>query len=1266
MRGTSFAARRAPYIFLLIILVLFSTGAYRWAFKVNRMKPQAINPVMYPSFTEEDTTTICCSREPYYRLWRTYDWMADGYAPVRQRGLYHRVPMVYVHGNGGSYYCARSLARFVYEANVRQRHNALKGFRAAVKRQLWVETVANESIPKLEEGERVPSWLQQKAEAAVVRQSMPLLATELFSVDYLEESYTQSGPLTIKEARFLNHTLHFLMDGFLRTYHELLEAPEDPVFDSNTLTKDEEREYKRPTPFPVQEVEGEFIMSACTQDAPFPTTDQLCRAATTHVQRFSSLERIRTEVKRVRDNGFWVWAESMGGTVAIVAALFSPQLVAGIVLVGSPTHYPPLFFDVGSTWLFRAVYDASVRHYPLTQLEPKENWERDILPHTSPIQLLENLKKVPSTELSARLSTVSLISINGGALDDIVPSISGYLLRSTPRHGGWLYHKNRTHISPVSAYRRDVSTEMLVGTGMPMDHRGLVYGLQFLQNSADSLVAAALLPDTTPYIGKEEGLPRVDRPRLFPTIAATVPPTRRLEKQEQLLHALSLRDFPSGGYAQQTIMRALNDRVKEVCVSGKEPFDFNTLPVLSETDDNDYYDGSKPLHIMIGFTTYAPEKVHLPDLKLYRNEEQSEIVISEEVQSEAATIFTLPSSRKDGKPVKGRTLMTAVSFRVRRLLKRRREAEMLWPKFCFLVDRDEDETRHHTYFQHDLINVSSFVAKQKERYLGPHYVGNKLQVETQNGYALLTGVDSATLETHLEVEIHKKSRVYPVTIAGSVHSFYLAMRGNSDVALDEPEAQLQFFFGPFDKGRHNYTYSWKAFSVFPENLNSTYLFYTLSDTVERPNVTLGDLGPLSKAIPLGPRFWLWWCYQWPERWLAVFSAYSGIGKLGGSYILLFFTLYFFWGLVEEKFYQKPELRRQQERGFIERRVRRVVSPMMGMILTAVLLEFFAGTWADYALKVCRDPNPPPLTDEAMTERMDFTEKLTLVLMYWLPPQYRECRYSWIRVQSVPVWSAFVEHMATIYLGYVMAALLLVIVLLVDVAMGVVAFPVNRLVLRPVVRRWPTVGVLVLVTLWALPNVYWATHPAFAQPYLTAISVLGAQAVGWLMPATVQPGYSYRWAYKLLAVAAMYPSHFDGLVLSIRNEVLLHNSPEALADPERYLLTTPQYVVHALVQTALAMGYITVFLVLRHEAGVKIMQEAKAKDGVVGDAPYVLGDINRKHRWFRATSYALHRITIYVGLWCTAVAMRRPLEGGLSLIGNMLLLFSVASFLMERW
>ncbi|EPY18302.1 hypothetical protein STCU_10067 [Strigomonas culicis] len=116
----------------------------------------------------------------------------------------------------------------------------------------------------LRTGQRVPEWLQKEAEDAVLTQETPMLGMELYSLDYLEESNTHSAAITMKEVRFLNHSMHTLMSRFLRYFDPLMSTPPKPLRYADQLDEPHGGDTSVALTALLRRTEGEYRRSACS------------------------------------------------------------------------------------------------------------------------------------------------------------------------------------------------------------------------------------------------------------------------------------------------------------------------------------------------------------------------------------------------------------------------------------------------------------------------------------------------------------------------------------------------------------------------------------------------------------------------------------------------------------------------------------------------------------------------------------------------------------------------------------------------------------------------------------------------------------------------------------------------------------------------------------------------------------------------------------------------------------------------------------------
>ncbi|KEG13669.1 hypothetical protein DQ04_00861110 [Trypanosoma grayi] len=1251
--------RRCVWSRLLVFLVFFfltssfTPAALDWALMQRRTSLQAILTRMSPYFVRIHTAP---DTEDYYGLWRYHDFGADAYRQPRTSGI-PAVPIVYVHGNAGSFQDMRSLGRFVGEANVQQRHRRAEYFKEDVKRALF-NIYKQEKRRMPVDGEEIPKDLQQRAEDAVLADT-PLLGAELVGVDFVEESNTHSGILLLKEARFLNYSVHLLLQGLMDHYKEVL-----------THTKGGIRK-KSGDPVPklstVSAVETEYIDSVCQVQEETMQTKSACSIAKEQLDTFSSVERIRRELERVQKEGIWMWTESLGGIVAVFAAVLAPHMYAGLVMAGPPLRYPPLLFDMSCVDYQRVVHNAVMVSYAYSNASKQRDWSKIADARFAPLDLLRNLRNIPSQEIAARMASVSMITIHGGSLEDIVPPRSSFVARSTGRYASSSEHQQLLPKAPPPAGRRDVCTEELRGCGISLTHRGLVYAQQLLDVAGDSLVKAALTPKSGELMGIEPTIPPT-RDRLFPMVVETFPHSLDTHRIEEFHFVNSLNETEGhDGYRKEETSRVLSVTMTNVCVEGRNMLNLQEIPTDEERDSESW----KPLHLFVGATTYIPQDVYLPTLTLV-DAEQNASFPDMEVTSRAATKLHLPIRRKDGEPTEGNVLQTVISFQ---LLQKKRPVSPRWvrPLFCFSVYSTKLTKRHFSFVQHDIIDPLRETASpmaQKEAITAQ--MSGHVSVENYGRFALIRNLDSISMETNMVVRA-KDGVVFPHLICGSFRSFRLAFRGTEGLAMDEPESQLQYFFGPYEEGRETFHYSWRPFHTVPFNLTNIYVAYLLTAD-EQPTINLVDLQMYQSPRWNDHNYWVWRFNQWTMRWMAVLSTYSVSGKFVGCYVLSFLTMYV-------TFYM-PRFVGHRTESQLSLRTLRSVSPVLMVLIVSLGLEYTSSALAKKTMRVCLDDNPPLKKDEELTAMMSLAERLTLMFLYALPPRYEECKYSWIRMQTVPPGDVQIDHMLHLVCAFCFAVLVFLfecaVFALTRIVSFVCQFPFRNRLRRVGISPW------VLGLLWCMPIVMHATIPWMHISITTTVACLVSYCVIWCIPyeVLVAGGPQYRWLCFLLVMLGHLTAHFEGLVLVLRNYFIV--SPVTLRDKERCTTLLEHLEAFAIVQCNLAVVYTTVYLTLRHHSGVVSDVASKKKEVEVTNStgsalcrengtnlkrdqlPYVLGDFGRRYPRFWRLLRICSSLVILLGLWVSLVSLRRPLEGSIALLGVCIMAVYVALVLVRLW
>ncbi|ORC92025.1 uncharacterized protein TM35_000042390 [Trypanosoma theileri] len=1257
-------------VFLVFFLITsaFIPAALDWALVRGRTPLQAILTRMNPHFIHVD---VNAPTEGYYRLWRYHDFSADSYRQPRESEI-PSIPVVYVHGNAGSFQDMRSIGRFVGEANVNERRRRILEFEDNVKMKLFgLYKSEGRQMPK--DGEEIPHDLQRKAEDMVIANT-PILGVELFGIDFLEESNTQSSILLLKEARFLNHSMHRLMQQFLNHYETVLKQPKGSIRretgknDSNLKV--------------VVEAETDYIMSLCSRASHIQKGNSACIAAKKQIRVFSSVERLRREVERVRRDGLWVWTESLGGLVALFATLFAPELYAGLVMAGSPTRYPPLLFDSSCVQFQRVIHDAALPSPSLSlnsSSSVSSQWPQ-LHATGGPHKFLAEVAAASPAVIASRVARIALLNVNGGALEDVVPPRSSALMRTAGRSAASAEHKRRRNEAPPPARRRDISTEELRGCGTPLTHRGLVYARQLLDVAAHSLVQAALSPHSGELLGSEPTLTDT-RERLFPTIVETLPEAQDIYRREEFYFSQTLRKITETGSYRKENNTYAESKFKSICVDGSTLVNIQDIPINEDPDTESWH----ALHLFIGATTYQPEDVLLPELHLMHVKEEK-LVPYTNIHSRAATKLHLPKRRKDSVPIEGSVLNTAVSFQV---LRKNNENSPIWvrPRFCFVVEGTKISNRHFSYIQHDLIDPLHEISTANDHQAAINsQQSEKLSLENHNRFTIIRNVDSMMLETNMFVGVNNRV-IFPHVICGSFRSFRVAFRGTEELAIDEPESQLQYFYGPYEEDRHIFHYSWRPFHETPSNSSNLYLVYVLSNE-ENPNIRLYDFERYENPSWSDFNYLDWWIRQWTMRWMAVLATYSLSGRYAGCYVLVFLTLY-------TVFYTTTFLGNSaSSKGFL-RRIR-TVSPVALVLITGVLLECFGNSLAKNTLSICLSEELPMLSDEGLTSMMSLTEKLTLIFLYALPPRYEACKYSWIRMQTVAPDNLLFEHIMHMICAFCFATILIMIEFGIHCLLWPVSY-ITHFIFKScraeIIRK---IGVCIMIILWCIPISLLFFIPWLHISLIITLTCLFAYSAIWFIPREVQiaNGPHYRWICFVLTMILHLTAHFQGLVLTVRNYFIVPSI--VLKDSERFEPSTEELLTFAVVQCGLIVVYGTVYLTRRHYTGVESYTNVKKKEmkkqNIVmmmkeverekmdvqnsrddnenenENKPsfYVLGDINRQHARFKRLIKTLRFILCLASLWVCMISVRRPLEGSIATVGLCLTGTYITLTLLQLW
>ncbi|EPY18303.1 hypothetical protein STCU_10065 [Strigomonas culicis] len=370
-------------------------------------------------------------------------------------------------------------------------------------------------------------------------------------------------------------------------------------------------------------------------------------------------------------------------------------------------------------------------------------------------------------------------------------------------------------------------------------------------------------------------------------------------------------------------------------------------------------------------------------------------------------------------------------------------------------------------------------------------VYNEYNILSVDGATLVEGVRVSTLETSLQITVSPNFTTFPVVMAGTMHSFFGGLRGSAHIALDEPEPQLQFFYGPYHASP-DFTYSWRPFTTDLKEREETYMIYVIADPAEPPpDVSLASLEMFQGSFTSPVAYFGWLLFEWPERLLSFYASRSATSGHGGSHVALFFAVFLKCGVFYRGFYKdEQELLRRMPR------FTRVLSTrstfIAYLLLLTPILEFAVGLCVSGALEQCLAPESTGLNDDQITALMSWREKLALMLLL-KRPHFASCNWPWFRLQVVPSWSSFFEHMATLYFGFFLTALFYLI-LHVLVTVGALAwFPISRFVLRPLLWQHPRRGVAVFIVLWCIPTVVHLALPVVPRCFITCSPVCASSA-----------------------------------------------------------------------------------------------------------------------------------------------------------------------------
>ncbi|CBH14531.1 hypothetical protein, conserved [Trypanosoma brucei gambiense DAL972] len=1256
---------------LLVLLLsasftlFFAFSAVRWLTTTVRTDLQAILVEAEPTFVEVpfDPPT-----GKFYKLWRYRDNKTDSFRKLQPQA-FPNVPVIYIHGNAGCYQDMRFFGRVVGESVVRlRRYNAIH-YGERVRNKIF-QLYKNEGSELPRAGIQIPKDIQRRAENMVVADT-PMLGVELFAPDFLEESNAHSAIVMAREAMYLNHSVHELFRRFLDHYHDVLKQPPGDLRHAAGGNRSE---------IPVvASVENEYVDSACGTWSEYSPDPSACSTLKKEVAMFSSTERIRQEVQRVEREGIWLWTESIGGVLGVFAALLAPELYAGLVMAGPPLRYSPLLFDLPAVYFQKTIQDAVTVPYANIS-NTQRNWSK-ILAGSSTYELLKNLNSVPHADIAGRLERVSLVSVHGGALEDIVPPRSSHIMRTVSRRSTSPEHQPLLATKPPYAGRRDVCTEELRGCGISLSHRGLVYAVQLLDSAGYYTVVASLTGEAGRLVGVESTLP-VGRERMFPMVLETLSRNSDAYRAEKFRFTTALHYDSENDKYHMTDGRHFMNGLTRLCADGQSTLNLQDLPV-SEDEDTESW---SPLHIFVGATTYEAEEVILPELTLVADEENEEPLSQSNLQVRLATKLHLPYRRKDSNVTEGTVLRTALSFQV---LRRRREQSSLRlrPRFCFFVRNEKVNVSHFALVQHDVIDplreLSSPEVHDATLY---SQLSGDISVEKYGRFSLIRNMRVSQMETSLSLYV-KNRTVYPVTICGSLRSLRVTFRGGEKVALDEPEAQNQYFFGPYGENVSSFTYSWRPFHTTPFNVTNVYVVYVLTPDIQ-PKMDFEDTKMHQSPEWIKPSYWLWRLNYDSLRWMAIGTTYSVAIQLISCYVLFFFVIIVVFHV--------PRLARgggepeKGVRGFFE------VSPTILAIAVGLGIELASLHVVRQTLSVCLDEEPPRVSGGNITDMMSLSEALTLLFLCALPPRLDTCRHSWIRMVAAVPADVTLEHMVHLVFSYCLTVLS---VSLMQVQYYLL-WPLFK-VIRPLLIRRPSgrLAVWPFAFLWLAPMVLHITVYWMHVYVTTNISCIFALASLWCIPEEMFTNTGRR--YQQLCLLVLFPiqlaTHFEGSGLLIRNYFMLPT--ETLTDSERFESLPEQIIALTVAQGCLAVVYGTVYLALLHQDGItdrgsaKKMQYVggtncsggeKRREGkkrkqrerlesqeVLGERTiehleYSMGDLGRRYPKLKLLAKVGSFTFMFVACWMGVVALRRPLEGTVFLFGLSVVAARVAFALLSFW
>nr|CCC92999.1 conserved hypothetical protein [Trypanosoma congolense IL3000] len=700
-----------------------------------------------------------------------------------------------------------------------------------------------------------------------------------------------------------------------------------------------------------------------------------------------------------------------------------------------------------------------------------------------------------------------------------------------------------------------------------------------------------------------------------------------------------------------------------------------------------------PLHIFVGSTTYPPEDVLLPRMMFISADRHQSVVPESDVQVRVATKLHLPYRRKDGVGKDTAILRTALSFQALRKHQENLPRYVL-PRFCFFVKRGVVAS-HFSLIHYDVVDPLRLLSGPDVHRKTVSLQTSKLtSVEKYQRFALVRNMRVSHMESELTVEV-KDRTVYPVTMCGSLRSLRMTFRGTHGVAMDEPESQQQYFFGPYGRNGSIFKYGWRPFHTAPFNLTNVYVVYVLSSD-DRPKISVRDMELVQFPEWSKPSYWIWRFHYERFSWIATASTYSAGAKFLSNYALLFLYLI----AIFHSPYMLGEGGTSPGRGALYRVF--YAKPVVATMFVGITMEMLSSYIASQALEVCLQEERPQFSDEDLSAMMGVTEKLVLMFLYGLPPRYDACKYSWIRMATILPFDVAADQVVHVVFGYCCVVMLL----LIGYGIYFLSWPLSR-VLRPFLtwRLGGKVSVWPYILLWLFPIILHNTVLWMHVSLSTTIACLTAFAVIWSIPRGVltdtNPRYHYICIISIFTI--QLSTHLEGIAFVLRNYVMLPR--EVLDDFERFESLPEHIVAFTVGQMCLAVIYGTTYLTLLHHEGVVAHGDTKRQakleknnrvgdvgdsvengkgDGkkvgvegntvtngvpcslLRGDTTYVIGDMGRQYPALRVFAQVGSWGLAIVTGWVCLVALRRPLEGTVALFGMCMVSAYLALVLLRFW